>query len=231
MNVLFVYAHPEPSSFSAALLSAATETLREDGHAVVVSDLYALGFDPVSDRRNFSSTFDRGRLDLQAEEAHASRHGGFAPDLGAEMAKLARCHCLIFHFPIWWLGMPAILKGWVDRVFAVGVAYGGGRYFGTGVMKGKRAMCIVTAGGSPSAYDGSGHYASIDAVLYPIHRGILEFAGFEVLPAFVAYAPGRVDAARRAAHLDTLRRRMLHLGEAREHAVAAHEVDERIFPR
>jgi len=107
--------------------------------------------------------------------------------------------------------MPAILKGWVDRVFAVGVAYGGGRRFGTGLMRGKRAMCIVTVGGLPSDYDGSGAYAPIEQVLYPIHRGIFEFTGFEVLPPFVAYGPNRVDPALRAADIGALRDRIAQL--------------------
>jgi NAD(P)H dehydrogenase (quinone) len=208
VNALIVYAHHEPTSFNAALRDAAASALRESGHGVEVSDLYAMGFDPVSDRRNFGSVFDTTRLQQQAEEAHASRGGGFAPELRSEMDKLARCDLLIFLFPIWWLGMPAILKGWVDRVFAVGVAYGGGRYFDTGVMKGKRAMCVVTVGGLEPDYDGSGKYAAIDTVLYPVHRGILEFVGFEVLPPFAVYGPNRVDPARRRLYLDALRARM-----------------------
>jgi NAD(P)H dehydrogenase (quinone) len=211
MNVFIVHAHHEPSSFNAALLRTALSTLSEAGHRVELSDLYAMRFDPVSDRRNFAGVFDPVRLSQQAEEAHASRTGSFAPELQAEMAKLARCDLLIFHFPIWWLGMPAILKGWVDRVFAVGVAYGGGRRFASGLMRGKRALCIVTVGGTPQHYDGSGDYAPIEHVLYPIQRGILEFTGFDVLPPFVAYGPGRSDDAQRRADLAALRARLRNL--------------------
>lgn len=211
MNVLIVHAHHEPSSFNAALLRTAVVALHECGHHVEVSDLYAMRFDPVSDRRNFKSVFDPTRLRQQSEESHASASGGFAPELRAEMARVAGCDLLIFHFPIWWLGLPAILKGWVDRVFAVGIAYGGGRRFRTGLMRGKRAMCIVTVGGLPSDYDGSGASAPIEQVLYPIHRGIFEFTGFEVLPPFVAYGPDRVDPALRAAHIGALRERIARL--------------------
>lgn len=208
MNVLIVHAHPEAQSFCAAMQRTACGVLRAAGHAVVVSDLYAMGFDPVSDRRNFTTVGNATCLRLQAEEAQAAEVDGFVPELQAEMAKLAGCDLLILLFPIWWLGLPAILKGWVDRVFAAGVAYGGGRYFGGGVMHGKRAMCIVSTGGLPGAYDGSGHYGPIETVLYPVHRGIFEFTGFEVLPPFVAYGPGRIGDAERAQTLDALR---LHL--------------------
>lgn len=77
--------------------------------------------------------------------------------------------------------MPAILKGWIDRVFALGRVYAGGRYFESGWMTGKKALCTVTVGGLINSYDGSGHYEGIETVLYPIHREILAFTGFTVL--------------------------------------------------
>lgn len=211
VNVLIAYAHHEPSSFCAAMLHAAAGTLRAAGHGVQVSDLYAMGFDPVSDRRNFTTVADATRLRQQVEEAHASGVSGFVPAVQAEIDKLAACDLLILLFPIWWLGMPAILKGWVDRVFALGVAYGGGRWFDGGVMRGKRAMCIVSTGGLATAYGGGGHYAPIETVLYPVHRGVFEFTGFEVLPPFVAHGPNRVGDAERRRMLDALRLRLTHL--------------------
>ena len=72
MNVLIVHAHHEPKRFSSALSRQAQETLRSIGHEVTVSDLYAEGFDPVSDRRNFQSVFDANYLKQQNEERHAS---------------------------------------------------------------------------------------------------------------------------------------------------------------
>ena len=211
MNALIVYAHHEPVSFCGAMLRTAAAALRAAGHTVVVSDLYAMRFDPVSDRRNFTTVADTTRLRQQAEEAHAYQQGGFAPALQTEMDKLAACDLLIFLFPIWWLGLPAILKGWVDRVFAAGVAYGGGRYFGSGVMRGKRAMCVLCTGGLPAAYDGSGHYAPIETVLYPVHRGIFEFTGFDMLPPFVAHGPNHINDGERAAMLESLRARITHI--------------------
>jgi len=120
MRVFIVHAHHESTSFNSAMAREAVATLMAAGHEVVVSDLYKMGFNPVSDRRNFITVADPEHLSQQAEEAYASIHQGYAPDLQAEMDKLAWCDTLIFQFPIWWLGLPAILKGWVDRVFAVG---------------------------------------------------------------------------------------------------------------
>ena len=190
------------------MLRESKDVLLAAGHEVQVSDLYEMRFDPVSDRRNFTSVSDPLRLNQQAEESYASRHNGFVPELRAEMDKVAWCELLIFQFPIWWLGMPAILKGWVDRVFAVGQAYGGGRFFANGVMAGKRAMCTVTVGGLNKDYDGTGAYESIDKVLYPIHRGILAFTGFSVLPPFIVYSPARIQEAGRQDCLMQYRRRL-----------------------
>lgn len=215
MNVLIVHAHPEPLSFNGALTQRAVRTLTELGHEVAVSDLYAMKFDPVSGRGNFTGTFNQARLSLQAEEAHASATNGFAPELQSEMDKLSVCDLLIFQFPIWWLSVPAILKGWVDRVFAVGRVYGGGRYFDQGLMRGKRAMCSVTVGGPREVYSDQGIYADVEQLLFPLHRGTFGFTGFSVLEPFVVYAPGRASDEERSQYLDEYSTQLAHLDDRR----------------
>lgn len=214
MHVLIVCAHHEKTSFNHAMTQVAASTLSGAGHDVVVSDLYSLGFDPVSDRRNFLTTVDPDRLRQQAEEAFASAHDGFTPHLQAEMDKLAWADVLIMQFPLWWLGMPAIMKGWIDRVFAVGRAYGGGRWFEHGVLSGKRAMCAVTTGGLSDVYSDAGPYASIERILFPIHRGIFGFTGMTVIEPFVVYAPNRISEDERRDYLDRYRERLLDLEQA-----------------
>lgn len=214
MRFLIVHAHPEPTSFNSALTREAVAALTQAGHEATLSDLYAMGFDPVSDRRNFVCVADPDRLRQQAEEEYASARDGFVPALQTEMDKLARCDVLIFQFPIWWLGPPAILKGWVDRVFAVGRAYGGGRWFDGGVFCGKRAMCSVTVGGPPDVYSPKGVYAPVAEILYPIHRGIFEFTGFAVIEPFVVHAPHRIGQEERQGHLDRYRVRLRDLSAA-----------------
>jgi NAD(P)H dehydrogenase (quinone) len=145
------------------------------------------------------------------EETHASQNAGFVPELQAEMDKLAWCEVLILQFPLWWLGMPAILKGWIDRVFALGRVYGGGRYFETGVLRGKRALCATTVGGGASAYSAVGMYGPIEPILFPIHHGILRFCGFDVLAPFVVYAPSRLSEDERKLYLQHYRERVLRL--------------------
>jgi NAD(P)H dehydrogenase (quinone) len=214
MKFLCALAHPEPASFTASLAHYGMRALEEEGHVVDVADLYAMQFDPVSDRRNFMEPFDPTRFDQQAEERFASANAGFSPDLQREMDRLSSCDVLVLQFPIWWLGMPAIMKGWIDRVFAIGRTYGGGRWFDRGIMRGKKAMLAVTIGGTKEAYSNDGIYGPALDVLRPINHGILAFCGFEVVEPFIAFAPGRKSDAERQAIFDAYANRLLNIGSA-----------------
>lgn len=201
MNVFLINAHPEPRSFNGAMFQKAGETLRDAGHLVTSSDLYAMKFNPVSDRSNFTSVKDAGYFKQQIEEMHATEVGGFAPDVEAELRKMESCDLMIWQFPLWWFGLPAILKGWADRVFAMGRTYGGERFYENGVFKGKRSLLSVTTGGPESAYQKGGWNGDIHAILRPVQRGILHFTGWEVLAPNLVYSPVRVSQAEREAAL------------------------------
>ena len=168
-----------------------------------------MGFDPVSDRRNFTTPADGDYLKQQGEEAHATAHGGFATDIEAELEKLDWCDLLIFQFPIWWFGLPAILKGWVDRVFALDRIYGGGRWFDNGYFKGKRAMLSLTTGGGPGPFLANGITWDIHVHLHPINYGIRRFVGFDVLPPFIAWGQARAGEDRRPANITEYVERVL----------------------
>lgn len=208
MNVLLVHAHPEPTSFVAALRDRAVETLTAEGHDVVVSDLYAEGWNPVAGPADFVVRADPDRLSLQAEQAHASRTGGFAPDLARELDRLERADLVVFSFPLWWFGLPAILKGWVDRVFAFGRVYGGGRWYSDGALRGKRAMLALTTGGPEHIYMPDGINGDLETLLFPVHHGMFWFTGMQSVPPFVAWSAARVDEATRAGYLDEYAERL-----------------------
>ena len=214
MNVLIVHAHHEPKSFSSSLANQAALSLRSQGHDVVMSDLYSMGFNPVSDRRNFTSVKDGDYLKQQAEEAHATENEGFAADVEAEIQKLESADVVIFSFPLWWFGMPGIMKGWVDRVFAAGRVYGGGQLYENGVGKSKkRGMVLMTTGGGPDVYSGWGLNPSLDSVLDPIQHGVFWFNGILPLDPFVAWSPARNSDEGRAADLQALDTRLKGLFE------------------
>ena len=194
--ILIVCAHHEPSSFNHAMLARAKETLTAAGHEVEVSDLYAMGFEARVSRNDFLEMRDAERFGYAREQYYAHRTGSFAPDIAAEMDKLERCDGLILQFPLWWFSMPAIMKGWVDRVLANGFAYGAstGQFFERGLLAGRRAMVATTTGAPGVMFDPAGMCGPMDAALWPIHNGILRFVGFDVLPPFVAHG---VDIASR----------------------------------
>ena len=177
MNVFIINAHAEPKSFNAAMFRTAQETLSDAGHSVHVSDLYAMKFDPVSDRRNFTTVKDSEYFKQQIEEIHATEMRG-------------------------WFGLPAILKGWVDRVFASGRTYGGDRFYENGVFKGKRALLSVTTGGPAQAYEVGGFNGDIHAILRPIHRGMLRLTGWDVLAPNIVYGPVRLSEEERLTTLN-----------------------------
>ena len=209
MNVFIVLAHPEHQSFNGAMFRTAVDVLTEGGHDVRISDLYAMQFNPVSGRHNFITVNDQNYFKQQLEEMHATEAYGFADDIEEEIQKIEWCDLMIWQFPMWWFGLPGMLKGWVDRVFAMGRTYGGDRRYANGVFKGKRAMLSLTTGGPMQSYVKGGANGDIQAILRPVHRGILQFVGFEVLAPQIAYGPVRLEQGQRtellAAYAERLR--------------------------
>lgn len=208
MNVLLVHAHEEPKSFNGALRDTALKTLAEMGHTVEQSDLYAMNWDPVGGKRDFTKLSEPDYFKYGVEQTKATELGTFAPDVAREQQKLLKADLLIFQFPLWWFGLPAILKGWVDRVFAAGLTYGGGRWYSNGVFKGKRAMLSLTTGGPPNLYNPRGLNGDLDMILYPIQHGMLYFVGFDVLPPFVAFGVSRIGQDQRELQLEAYAERL-----------------------
>lgn len=207
MNVLIVYAHPEPSSFNAALKDTAVRALEADGHRVEVSDLNAMAFKAVADAGDFRERSDPERLNYAYEQAAAFETGTTADDIAAEHEKLTRADHLVLQFPLWWYTVPAIMKGWLERVMSLGYAYGAGKMFDRGGLAGTRAMLSCTTHGLEASYGPDGWHGPIEKSLHPVHQG-LRFVGFDVLPTFVAYNVIRATDAERQAYLDAFAARV-----------------------
>jgi len=216
MKVLIVFAHPEPRSLNGSLRDVAVSELEAEGHEVRVSDLYAQGWTSDIGRADFPQLPPGARLAPAAASKQAFESGTLTADVKAEIEKLLWADVLILQFPLWWFSMPAILKGWVDRVFAYGFAYGVGEHsdkrwgdrYGEGRLAGKRAMLIVTAGGWEEHYSARGINGPIDDLLFPINHGILYYPGYDVLPPFVVYKADKLDEAGFQATAERLRERM-----------------------
>ncbi|GAA2265750.1 NAD(P)H-dependent oxidoreductase [Glycomyces scopariae] len=185
MQIHIVYAHPHAASLNAALRDEAVRTLEALGHTATVSDLYAMGWKAVADYDDFGPTENEAFMPAAGE---AWERGSIAPDITAEQAKLLAADLVILQFPLWWYTVPAILKGWIDRVFTNGFGYGTSRdwpRFGDGVLAGKRAMVVVTTGAAESHLSDRGVNGDIDSLLFPLQHGVLFYTGMQVLPPVV----------------------------------------------
>jgi NAD(P)H dehydrogenase (quinone) len=220
MNALIVYAHPEPTSFTGALKDAGVRALQSAGYTVEVSDLYAENFNPVAGRHDFTTVANASRFHYQNEQGHAHQHDGYAADLAREQQRFAKADLLVVHFPLWWGGMPAILKGWFDRVLAFGFAYADGKRYDSGYFRGRRGILCVATGGTTERFSPTGVYGPIEQVLYPVHRCMIEYLGLEALDPFIAYGAPRVD--------DAARQDYLRAWEKRLHEIAAQPALERV---
>lgn len=118
----WILAHPQSTSFNARLFHEGSQKLAAD-YDVVTTDLYAQSFDPVLSAKDLGEPFGRAGnvVDLMGE---AQAAGQLADDVVEEQRKVAAAELLVFQFPLWWYGVPAILKGWFDRVLTNGFAYG-----------------------------------------------------------------------------------------------------------
>lgn len=136
MRCLIVHAHPLPASLTRHFFDTATNALTAQGHAVETLDLYPAGFDPR----------------LQPEERASHYTGAFDTSrITAEVNQLTQAEILVLVFPTWWFGLPAMLKGWVDRIFAPGVAFAHTPDFGPikPLLTGLKHVVVVTTLGSP----------------------------------------------------------------------------------
>ncbi|MEN8422853.1 NAD(P)H-dependent oxidoreductase [Acinetobacter junii] len=187
MNILIVHAHPEPKSFTSSLKNTAKENLEKQGHYVEISDLYEMNFNPVASQLDFESLNQTDYFNYALEQRHAQKNQTLAQDIQIEIDKVKRADLVIFSFPLYWTSVPAILKGWIDRVFVSGLFYGGKRFYNHGGMTGKKAMLCLTLGGREHMFGDKSIHGYIETYLSSIQRGSLAYVGFEVLPPFIAY--------------------------------------------
>ncbi|MEW1931670.1 NAD(P)H-dependent oxidoreductase [Rhodococcus sp. NPDC079359] len=197
MNILWVYAHPEPRSLNGSLRKAALEQLHADGHTVEQSDLYAMQWNPLIRPADYDHD-PTERFQVANASSSALAAGTQTPDIVAEQQKLLRADAVVLQFPLWWFSMPAIMKGWVDRVFVEGFGYGirradgRSRRYGDGMLAGKRAMIVVSMGGSEHTVSPRGINGDLHELLYPIQHGILFYTGMSVLPPVLIASADRM---------------------------------------
>lgn len=190
-TVLWLSAHPEPASLTTSLAHSGIRTLRAQGQQVITSDLYAMGWDPVVRRDNLDRRGATGRVEVAKQGRSAYLENALPDDVAREQAKLRRADALVVQFPLWWYGMPALLKGWFDRVFVSGFAFGAdpgtGRRlrFEQGPFRGKRALAVITAGDRPRAFGARGISGPPTELFYWLLHGTFAYTGMSALHPWI----------------------------------------------
>jgi NAD(P)H dehydrogenase (quinone) len=140
------------------------------------------------------------------EQRHGYESGTLAPDILEEIEPVLAADLLVFTFPIYWFGAPAILKGWFDRVMLSGVCYGGKRLYGRGGLAGKRSFAAMSLGGRENMFGAQGvHGELVTGMMRHFFQGTLGYVGTSVLEPFVGYNVPYIGEPARAALLDDLR--------------------------
>ncbi|OEC84857.1 MULTISPECIES: NAD(P)H-dependent oxidoreductase [Methanobacterium] len=191
MNVLIIFAHPEPNSLNGVMKDLAAKTLRDNGHEVKISDLYRMRFKAVLDENDFSQRQNAEQFNPMMEQVNAVGTGSLSQDIKDEVEKMKWADMIIFQFPVWWSSPPAILKGWFDRVFLPGVVHNiaEGKMYDTGLLKGKKAMLSFTTGAPKEVYSSEGPHGDLNDIFKFITHNILEVTGLEIIPSIGIYGP------------------------------------------
>jgi NAD(P)H dehydrogenase (quinone) len=168
MNTLLVYAHPNPQSFNAALAKAIAEEIVANGGKIKVKDLYTMHWNPVMGMEDFQGIYN----------------GSIPADVKQEQADVAWADLVIMLAPVWWYSIPAILKGYIDRVFTFGFAYKYSASGPVGLLKGKKGLFITTSGANRQDAEMGGMIATLNKAL----TGVFGFSGFEEKKLFNFFA-------------------------------------------
>lgn len=166
MKHLIIYAHPNQDSLNNSLKQTVIHTLEKENQEFVIRDLYQLDFDPV----------------LSLEDIKGQRQGQVAIDVRQEQEYISWAESITFIYPIWWTGMPAIMKGYIDRVMSYGFAYQYNQGVQKGLLEGKQAVIINTHGKSNAEYKAIG---MDKALLLTSDKGIYDYCGLEVKQHFL----------------------------------------------
>jgi len=185
MKYLIIYAHPNPKSFCSGILSTVENELKSGGQEVVTRELYKLNFNPV----------------LGAEDFIGLKNGKPAKDVKIEHEYIVWADCLIYIYPLWWLSMPAIFKGYIDRVHSLGFAYNYGNAGPVPLLK-KKALVFTTQGGIVLDYEKTGLYA---AMKISVDDSVFGFCGIKVLEHKYFSAVPYVDESKRKEYLEEVK--------------------------
>jgi len=187
MKAHIVFTHPNLQSFNDQMRNIAIQTLEEMGWTVSVSDLHQMKFKAAADEEDFTSLSNEGFFDLQKEQSMALQNQSFSEDIKREHQLLHEADLIIFQFPLWWESMPALMKGYIDRVFSMGWAYGGGK-----ALAGKSVLVSTTTGAPDFVWIPENRWTIKDTFKH-LFVGTFKLCGMQSLEPFIAYSAKRMS--------------------------------------
>ena len=205
-TTLVLSVHPEPKSFTATWAAATLAAARRQGHKVLVSDLYELGFDPADRGSLYTAPFARFDPLKAQEEATMSR--SLPLDVAREAGKLIDADLVVMHFPVWWFAPPAMLKGWLDRVLVHGLLHDVDHRFDRGRLRGKRALICATSGATAVEAGPSGLEGDVRLALWPLYM-TLRYLGIGVYEPMILHGVHGYHEGEDKAELDDRLTRVL----------------------
>lgn len=182
-NILIVLAHHNgENSLNGTIFQAAKELFEEEGDNVEVSDLYAMKFNPVISKEDFLHT-TKDIVDYAEESRKGYEGNTLSPDIAAEQEKIKKADLIIIQTPIFWSGLPAILKGWFDRILSPSFAfsYDGLKILNNGLLNKKKLLLSYTTGSPETCYSPIGLLGDKEVSLWPLLYGTFHFCGFQIL--------------------------------------------------
>lgn len=186
MNHLIVYVHPSSFSFCNAIMNTIKESSMRKQYKTEVRDLYSIGFDPI----------------LKSYDFEGARTGETPEDIKREQDYIKWANLITFIYPIWWTGMPAILKGYIDRVFSYNIIFDQDKGERKRLLQGKKILIFNSMGTSNEAYDKNG---MINAMKDTLDIGIFKFCGIEVVQHKFFEAVPTVGPEKRKEYLDEVK--------------------------
>uniref|UniRef100_A0A672M2T7 Flavodoxin-like fold domain-containing protein n=1 Tax=Sinocyclocheilus grahami TaxID=75366 RepID=A0A672M2T7_SINGR len=168
-TALIVYAHQSPASFNAAARDVAVQALTKQGYKVLVSDLYAMNFKASATAEDIKGDLKNPEHFIYNNEMMVAwQDGRLSDDIAEEQHKLEQAELVIFQFPLYWFSIPAIMKGWIDRVLTQGFAFTLQKMYDNGIFKAKKAILSFTTGGTESMFKPDGVHGDINVPLWPL---------------------------------------------------------------
>ncbi|KAG7482960.1 hypothetical protein JOB18_035133 [Solea senegalensis] len=201
-TVLVVYAHQSSASFNSAVRDVTVQELTQQGYRVIVSDLYTMNFKASATQDDIIGDLKNPELFKYGEETmHAWKEGRLSDDIVAEQCKVMEAELVIFQFPMYWFSVPAIMKGWMDRVLTQGFAFSLKNMYDKGVFKDKKAMLTFSTAATQKMFQPDGINGDINITLWPLQNGTLHFCGFQVLAPQIFWSPAHCPPGVRTAML------------------------------